>query len=149
MNVELMRAEIKKAYKGVRWENKVKKMPEAQVIAVYHEFMEREKKAKTQEMEEVALKRVATQALTFDEAYDTIVHPTNVAPYPYPIGKMTIRVPYTDTMVGAYTVCPKEVMLKGWEDTVGKTIVFDEKKRRVERVNMVAGLIFIDLSKPE
>jgi hypothetical protein len=52
-------------------------------------------------------------------------------------------------MVGAYTVCPKEVMLKGWEDTVGKTIVFDEKKRRVERVNMVAGLIFIDLSKPE
>ena len=38
MNVETMRSEIAKVYSGDGWKNKVKKMPENQVVAVYLNF---------------------------------------------------------------------------------------------------------------
>lgn len=39
MKVEQMRSEIAKIYEGVKWKNKVKEMPDNQVIAVYHSFL--------------------------------------------------------------------------------------------------------------
>lgn len=39
MKVEQMRNEIAKVYEGVKWKNKVKEMPDNQVIAVYHSFL--------------------------------------------------------------------------------------------------------------
>lgn len=36
-----MRAEIRKAYDGPYWKNKVDKMPENQVIAVYYKMLNR------------------------------------------------------------------------------------------------------------
>ena len=39
MKVEQMRSEIAKIYESVKWRNRVKKMPDNQVIAVYHSFL--------------------------------------------------------------------------------------------------------------
>ena len=44
MNVDLMRAEIAKEYPGDNWEKKVKRMPDKQVLAVYHSFRDKERK---------------------------------------------------------------------------------------------------------
>ena len=39
MKTGQMRHEISKVYKGVRWQKKVKKMNENQVIAIYYRFL--------------------------------------------------------------------------------------------------------------
>lgn len=40
MSVEQMRSEIAKAYQGDDWAKKVKKMTDAQVIAVYYRLLD-------------------------------------------------------------------------------------------------------------
>lgn len=39
MSVQQMRAEIAKVYAGLSWKNKVSKMSDGQVVAVYHKFL--------------------------------------------------------------------------------------------------------------
>lgn len=60
MNIELMRSEISKVYPGSCWKTKVKMMSEAQVIAIYHNFL-RNKKFKSSEI------RCKHKQLTFDD----------------------------------------------------------------------------------
>lgn len=43
MNVELMRSEINKVYLGNSWRERVKRMSDEQVIAVYHSFLRNDK----------------------------------------------------------------------------------------------------------
>lgn len=43
MSTEQMRAAVKNAYLGKKWENKVKKMSDNQVIAIYNRLLENKK----------------------------------------------------------------------------------------------------------
>ena len=40
MSIEQMRSRISKVYDSFRWRNRVTKMPDNQVIAIYHKFKE-------------------------------------------------------------------------------------------------------------
>lgn len=43
MSVDQMRNEVRKAYPGQKWYDKVSKMSDAQIIAVYHSFLHAKK----------------------------------------------------------------------------------------------------------
>lgn len=45
MSVEQMRNHILMAYSGDNWKKKVNKMPDVQVIAIYHKIIKKEEKA--------------------------------------------------------------------------------------------------------
>jgi len=52
MRVDQMRAIVSQRYPNHRWGNRVKKMPDRQVIAIYHSIMERRKKEEEQKCQE-------------------------------------------------------------------------------------------------
>jgi hypothetical protein len=43
MSVELMRKAVEEVYPGEKWKNKVNKMRDSQVIAVYHRLLQNKK----------------------------------------------------------------------------------------------------------
>lgn len=63
--------------------------------------------------------------------------------------KITIKQPYEDTMLGNYTVCPKEVMLKGYTDKIGSTIEFGGIPVKVVAVRTDDHYIYIEMEKED
>jgi len=143
MTVEQMRSEIEKYYNTRTWKTKVKKMPEKQVIAVYHEFMERALEKKIDE----SVKDIIQ--LSFDDILPDVMDPTKSVEYNFANSESTIRMQYVDVSMGGEAVCPKEVLLSGWQGLVGKYIIFNQVKQKVKGVRLVAGFIFVDLINAE
>ena len=51
MKIESMRSEIGKVYPGTGWAKKVKRMPDAQVLAVYYSFLKNDRFKKKKKLE--------------------------------------------------------------------------------------------------
>lgn len=62
-----------------------------------------------------------------------------------PNAEITLEMPYQDIMFGDYTVCPAEVLLKGYQDKVGGYIEFLGVRKKVLGVTVVNGNIQIQL----
>lgn len=69
MSIEKKRSEIAKVYPGAGWAKKVKKMPDAQVLAVYYNFLKTDR-FKKKKIEKKSYGREAKQ-LTFDDLVPT------------------------------------------------------------------------------
>jgi hypothetical protein len=59
--------------------------------------------------------------------------------------KITMTIPNTDTYMGAHTICPKEVLQKGYIDMIGKDINFCGVNGKVSGVRITEDYIFVDL----
>ena len=70
MKIESMRSEIGKVYSGAGWAKKVKRMPDAQVLAVYYNFLKNDR-FKKKKIEKKSYGREAKQ-LTFDDFVPTM-----------------------------------------------------------------------------
>lgn len=66
MKIESMRSEIGKVYSGAGWAKKVKRMPDAQVLAVYYSFLKNDRFKKKKKMEPKSYGMEARQ-ITFDD----------------------------------------------------------------------------------
>ena len=67
--------------------------------------------------------------------------------YFYQTDSLTVRVPNEDTMLGSYTVCPKEVAQAAYKSKIGQTIDFCGAIMKVKDVRITEEYIFIDLEK--
>ena len=62
-----------------------------------------------------------------------------------PHAEIKISMSNEDIMMGDYTVCPKDVMIKAWMDKVGQYIDFMDVKKKVLEVEVTPNFIFITL----
>ena len=70
MTIRQMRAILRKLYKSERWAQKVNAMPDNQVFAVYHSFLERgefEKAKQKKKAPKPAFKAYVGTQLSFDD----------------------------------------------------------------------------------
>jgi hypothetical protein len=53
--------------------------------------------------------------------------------------------PYEDTYIGPFTLCPKEVILNGYLDKIGKNISFSGVSMKVISVTVTEKQIIVEL----
>lgn len=71
--------------------------------------------------------------------------PTSTKEYIDPHAEIKISMPNKDTMLGEYTICPNDVMIKAWLDKVGQYINFMDVKKKVLAVDVTPNFIFVTL----
>jgi hypothetical protein len=57
----------------------------------------------------------------------------------------TFMIRNEDTLVAPFTICPKEVIQKGWQDKVGKPIDFCGETKTVNSVKITDEYIIVGL----
>lgn len=58
---------------------------------------------------------------------------------------ITIRMPNKDSMVGSYTVCPKEVMQQAWLDKVGTSMEWAHESHKILTVKITDEEVIVEI----
>ena len=138
MDNQQMRIEIAKKYPGKKWQDKVRKMSEQQVYAVYQSFKEKELKEAMEKRNQELVKQVLdiTDMDWSDPKTKYTMTMSDVK---------CITFPYVDSVFCGKVICSKEDLLKRWRESVGKIIEIQNQKRRLKSVSLIGDQIFIDL----
>lgn len=135
MDVARMRVEISKAYSGKKWQDKVKKMKDGQVIAVYYHFLNKQNARLIEEhLLDIPLQPTVNDI--FARSRIAVSAKTN---------GNCIVMPHEDTILFGNTICSKEALVAGWTELIGKYVEIGNGMQRVHGVRIEDDHIFIDL----
>ena len=101
MDIGRMRVEVTNTYPGKAWREKVRKMDDGQVTAIFYRFLNHQKNEKVD---------VAKQLCDFPPqvSFEDIFHASPIQTAAM-LDANCIVIPYADQTMCGYVICPKEV----------------------------------------